>query len=249
MMLKPERQSLILDELRTHNKVRCTELCELLNVSEDTVRRDLNELEEMGQLKKVHGGAVTLSFIPSFKKREVQEIQTKHLIAKKALPLIKEGQVLIIDGGTSNLQLVNLLPEDIHLTIFTNSIPVASKLCEFRNIDGVLLGGNILSKGYSIVGYHALEFLEGIHADMCFLGITSVDPVFGLSEANRKETVIKKAIVKASHQVVSMVISKKLNTRQPFNVCDIDCLDVMVTELQSNDPILEPFRSKGITIY
>lgn len=248
-MLKPERQSLILDELRTHNKVRSSDLCEMLQVSEDTVRRDLNELEEMGQLKKVHGGAITLSFIPSFKKREVQEIQTKHDIAKKALQLIEEGQVLIIDGGTSNLQLVNLLPQDIHLTIFTNSIPVASKLCEFRNIDGVLLGGNILSKGYSIVGYHALEFLEGVHADMCFLGITSIDPVFGLSEANRKETTIKKAIIKASNQVVSMVISQKLNTRQPFKVCDTDCLDIMITDLEPGDPVLQPFRMKGLALY
>ena len=77
-----------------------------------------------------------MSFIPSFKKREVQEIKTKHTIAKKALELIEDGQVLIIDGGTTNMQLVNLLPVEKKLTVFTNSIPVASKLCEYPNIDG-----------------------------------------------------------------------------------------------------------------
>jgi len=248
-MLKVERQSFILDELRAHNRVKSSDLSELLQVSEDTIRRDLNELEDMGQLKKVHGGAMTLSFIPSFKKREVLEIQTKHIIAKKALHLIEDGQVLIIDGGTSNLQLVNLLPIDKHITIFTNSIPVASKLCEYPNVDGVLLGGNILRKGHSIVGYHALEFLQEIHADMFFLGITSVDPQFGLTEANRKETTIKKAMINASKTVVSLVISSKLNTRQSFKVGDIDRLNIMVTDLDPNDQLLLPFKEKGIKIY
>jgi DeoR family transcriptional regulator, fructose operon transcriptional repressor len=248
-MLKAERQNIIIDELRAFNRIKSADLCELLNVSEDTIRRDLNELEEKGQLKKVHGGAISLSFIPSFKKREVIEIQTKHEIAKKALTLIQEDMVLIIDGGTSNLQLVNLLPQDKKLTIFTNSIPVASKLCEYPNIDGVLLGGNILRKGYTTIGYQAIESLLEIHADMCFLGITSVDPVAGLTEANRQETTIKKAIIKASNKVVSMVISTKLNTRQPFKVCDINFMNIMVTDLEPDSPLLIPYKEKGVEIY
>ena len=248
-MLKIERQSIILDELRAHNRVRSSKLCELLDVSEDTVRRDLNELEDKGQLKKVHGGASTLSFIPSFKKREVIEIQLKHVVAKKALSLIEDDQVLIIDGGTSNLQLVNLLPIDKKLTIFTNSIPVASKLCEYPNIDGVLLGGNILRKGHTTIGYQAVESLQGIHADMCFLGITSVDFKVGLSEANRQETTIKKAIINASNKVVSMVISEKINTIQPFKVCDLEFMDIMITELDPGDAKLKPYLDKGIEIY
>ena len=247
-MLKVERQSVILDELRYHNKVVSSKLCEILNVSEDTIRRDLSELEQKGQLKKVHGGAITLSFIPSFKKREVQEIQTKHIIAKKALDLIKDNQVLIIDGGTSNLQLVNLIPHDVRLTIFTNSIPVASKLCEYPNIDGVLLGGNILRKGYTIIGHQAIESLKEVNADMCFLGITSVDTVAGMTEANRSETTIKKAMINSSAKVVSMVISNKINTRQPFKVCDITCMDVMVTDLDPDDELLLPYRQRGVKV-
>lgn len=247
-MLKVERQSIILDELRAHNKVVSSKLCEILLVSEDTIRRDLNDLEEKGQLKKVHGGAMALAYIPSFVKREVQEIQTKHIIAKKALSLIEDDQVLIIDGGTSNLQLVNLLPIDKKLTIFTNSLPVASKLCEYDNIDGVLLGGNILGKGHTTIGHIAVEFLQDIHADLCFLGITSVDPVFGLTEDNRQETTIKKAILKASNTVVSMVISNKLNSRQSYKVCDINSLDIMVTELDPDNDILLPYKAKGIRV-
>ncbi len=247
-MLKQERQNVILDELRSHNSVKSMKLSEILKVSEDTIRRDLIDLEKNGQLKKVHGGAVALSYIPSFKKREVLEKQTKHTIAKKALPLIEDDQVLIIDGGTSNLQLVNILPTDKKLTVFTNSIPVASKLCEYSNIDSVLLGGSILRKGHTAVGLQSLEFLREIHADLCFLGITSVDPEFGLTEANHEETIIKKAMLKASKTVVSMVISNKLNTRQSFKVESMDKLDILITELNPTDERLQPYVQKGIEV-
>lgn len=247
-MLKAERQNIILEELRAFNRVKSSRLCDILSVSEDTVRRDLNELENKGQLKKVHGGAISLSYIPSFKKREVIEIQTKHEIAKKAASLIEEDMVIIIDGGTSNLQLVQLLPTDKKLTVFTNSIPVASKLCEYPNIDGVLLGGNILRKGYTTVGYRAIEPLLEIHADMCFLGITSIDINAGLTEANRQETTIKKAIIKASNKVATLAISNKINTKQPFRVCDLDHLDILITELDPKDPRVIPFKEKGIQI-
>jgi len=246
-MLKVERQSIILEELRAFNKVESSRLCDLLSVSEDTIRRDLNDLEKKGQLKKVHGGAISLSYIPSFKKREVIEIQTKHEIAKKALSLIEDDMVLIIDGGTSNLQLVNLLPQDKKLTIFTNSIPVASKLCEYSNIDGVMLGGNILSKGYTTIGPQAIEPLQEIHADMCFLGITSID-LDGLTEANRQETNIKKNIIKASNKVATLTISDKIYTKQPYKVCDLSFLDILITELNPEDPKLAPFKQKGIRI-
>ena len=247
-MLKVERHSVILEEIRAHNSVKSSKLCEVLHVSEDTIRRDLIDLEGNGLIKKVHGGAMALSYIPSFIKREVQEIKIKHIIAKKAISLIEDGQVLIIDGGTSNLQLVNLLPIDKKITVFTNSIPVASKLCEYPNIDGAMLGGNILRKGHTTIGDQAVESLKGIHADMCFLGATSVDPVFGLTEDNRQETTIKQAMLNASTTVGSMVISNKLNTRQSFKVCDISCLNIMVTELDANDELLQPFIKKGITV-
>ncbi|WKN45092.1 DeoR/GlpR family DNA-binding transcription regulator [Tunicatimonas pelagia] len=247
-MLKIERQNAILQEVRAFQQVKSSALSNMFEVSEDTIRRDLYELEEYGHLKRVHGGAVVPSYIPSFKKREVQEIETKHLIAKKALPLIEEGQVLIIDGGTSNLQLVNLLPTDISLTVFTNSIPAASKLCEFANIDSVLMGGNILRKGYTTVGHQALDSLADIHADICFVGITSIDDQIGLTEANQPEAIVKRAIINASDKVVTLAISSKIGTKQAFKVGPIDCLDVLITELSPTHSLLEPYQQQGYTV-
>ncbi|MCG8308350.1 MAG: DeoR/GlpR family DNA-binding transcription regulator [Cytophagales bacterium] len=247
-MIKAERQKYILDELNLYEKVKSSRLCDILRVSEDTIRRDLIELENSGHLKKVHGGAITINFIPSFKKREVLEIQLKNEIARKALGLIEENQVLIIDGGTSNLQLVNMLPKNTKLTIFTNSIPVASKLCENGDIDGVLLGGSILSKGHSTIGYHSIQALHEIHADLCIMGITSIDSQYGLTEAHREETMIKKEMIKSSNKVASLVISQKLMTRQPYSVCNIDSLDYLITELDPDHQSLRPFKEKGVKI-
>jgi DeoR/GlpR family transcriptional regulator of sugar metabolism len=121
-------------------------------------------------------------------------------------------------------------------------------LCENGNIDGVLLGGNILSKGQITIGYQPLQTLQDIHADLCFLGITSLDPKYGLTEDNREETQIKKEIIKSSNIVASMVISQKLMTRQAYSVSDIDCLDYLITELKPEDELLRPFKEKGMGV-
>lgn len=247
-MLKAERHRIILGEAEKHHRVKSLKLCELFDVSKDTIRRDLQELDKKGKLKKVHGGAMRHSFMPGFLKDDVQEIQSKQIASKKAISLIEDGQVIIIDGGTSNLQLTAMLPHDKMITIFTNSIPVAYKLCEYPNIEGILLGGNILTEGRTTSGYPAVESLQEIHADMCFLGIAGVDPDFGLTEANRQETTIKKAMLKASNTVVSLTISNNLNSRQPYKVCDISYLDIIVTELDPSDNLLAPFDLKGIRI-
>lgn len=248
-MLKAERHQMILEDLRVYEKVYTNQLCEKFDVSEDTVRRDLNELAQGGFLKKVHGGAIAFNLIPSFKKREIQEIEKKHLIAKKAVNFLKEGQVLIIDGGTSNMQLVNILPTDIRLTVFTNSFPVASKVCEFENIEGFFFGGNILKRGLTTVGYQSLEMLKEIHADLCFLGITCVHPEKGLTEAVYEETLFKKAIMKASNTVISLVTCAKLGIYQSYKVGDVDYLDIMITELDPDNEILQPYINKGIKVY
>ncbi|MFC2125425.1 DeoR/GlpR family DNA-binding transcription regulator [Bacteroidota bacterium] len=247
-MLKVERQSFILEELRLHERVESSCLCNELKVSDDTIRRDLADLERKGHLKKVHGGAVSLTYIPNFTRREVDEIQLKRIVAKKALGLIRENSIIIIDAGTTNLQLVNILPLNVHLTVITNSIPAASKLCDYENIDSIFLGGEILKNGQATVGKTIIESLINIHADLCFLGMASIDLNAGITEANKQETGIKHAFIEASNKVVTLLISKKLGTVQSYKVCDINCLTTMVTELCPSDERLVPYAAEGVEI-
>jgi len=247
-MLKVERQSFILEKLRFHEKVESSSLCNNLKVSDDTIRRDLEDLEQKGHLRRVHGGAISLTYIPNFTKREVDDIQLKRTIAKKALGLIRENSAIIIDAGTTNLQLVNLLPINIHLKVYTNSIPAASKLCEYENIDSVFLGGKISKKGYATVGESIAGTIMNTPVDLCFLGVAGVDSFAGLTEANKLEAMVKKAFIQSSKKVVSLVISKKLAVAQSYKIGDVNNLDAMITELGWEDERLKPYREIGIEV-
>jgi DeoR family fructose operon transcriptional repressor len=247
-MLKVERQSFILEELRLHERIESSCLCNELKVSDDTIRRDLTDLERKGHLRKVHGGAISLTYIPNFTKREVDDIKLKRIVAKKALSLIRENSTIIIDAGTTNLQFVNILPLNLHLTVYTNSIPAAAKLCEYENIDSIFLGGEILKRGHATVGSSVLNIINKIHADICFLGVAGVDLQMGITEENKQETVIKQAYIQASEKVVTLMTSKKLGAVHSYKVCEIQNLHTMVTELNPSHDKLVAFVKEGVEV-
>ena len=144
-MLKEERHRYIVDLLFKDKKVLTADLSEDLAVSEDTIRRDLKELADSGQIRKVHGGALVYTSNPfSYQDREVYAQESKQLIASKALPLFKDDLVVMMDGGTTNLELVRLLPRDLRATFFTNSLPVAVQLSNHPNVEVIFAGGKLL---------------------------------------------------------------------------------------------------------
>src|SRR5690606_7773191 len=130
-MLKAERQSVIIRELQKNNKIRTKELASHLQLSEDTVRRDLNELHQKQQLIKVYGGAV--SYHPDgddYLLNAVSLESQKEIIGNKAIKLLQDNQVIIMSGGTTNLVLAKLLPSHLKLTVYTYSLPIALQLCQ-----------------------------------------------------------------------------------------------------------------------
>ena len=249
-MLKEERQNFILEQIRTYNKVKSNVLSEKLNVSEDTIRRDLKELAEKGHIKKVHGGAMASSYLP-LKLKNDQELQDDEEVLKivnKATQLLENHQVIIMDGGNINLKLVDNLSLNLHATIFTNSLLIALKLCDFMHIEVVFLGGAILKKEQSSTGMDVINFLSDIHADICFLNTHSIHPEIGLTDTNREEAVTKKAIIKSSNKVVSLAKSDKIGTIQPFKIEKITQVHTLISELDANDKLLIPFQNKGLQI-
>ncbi|MCB0550883.1 MAG: DeoR/GlpR transcriptional regulator [Phaeodactylibacter sp.] len=248
-MFKEERHQLILDEVTRYNKVRSTDLCRMLNVSEDTVRRDLKELADKGIVRKVHGGAVANSLIPrEYREQNIDHIGQKRGIAEKALSLIEDGQLIIIDGGTTNLELVRQFPEELKATVFTNSVPVAHELCTHPGIDLFMFGGKVLKSVQVTIGMDVLHFLSDLYADICFIGTRSLHPALGITTTRREEAQIKRKLAEVSAQVVSLVTSDKLGTIQPFRVIDLEQVHTIVTGLLPNDPMLTPFREKGVRV-
>lgn len=248
-VLKEERQDYILERLRINRRVLTSELSLFLAVSEDTIRRDLKELSDSGKIKKVHGGAVSQGGHPySFREREVFALERKICLAEKALSIFEDGQIVVMDGGTTNLELVKRIPKSLTLTIFTNSLPVAVYLTNHPKVEVIFLGGRLLKNEKVTSGIEGLQTLQNLHADICILGTRSIDAEFGVSENNWEETNVKRAMVAEAKRVVTLVISEKLDSKNPYRVAPIERIQTMVVDLDQDDPALDKYKHKGIQI-
>ncbi|MAU25927.1 MAG: DeoR family transcriptional regulator [Muricauda sp.] len=248
-MLKEERQRTILNEVELHNRVLLTDIAEKLDVSIDTVRRDVKELDADNKLRKVHGGAVSLGFANySPARNNVYALEQKMAIAEKAVKLLKDNSVILIDGGTTCLELARILPPKLNLTCFTLSLPVAMELLNKPNVETIFIGG-VLSKDSQIaIGANAVHNLSQIKADYSFIGTGYVDAQFGLTEFDWDIVQTKKAVIQASKKTVLLCISEKLNSQHRFKTCELNDIDMMVTELDPDHPLLDNFRNQEIRL-
>ena len=218
-------------------------------VSEDTIRRDLKELADHGHLKKIHGGAIANIYAPlNLENSDFHQEKKMLAVAEKAQYLFVNHQVIIMNGGTINLKLLQFIPENLSLTIVTNSLMVALKLCNFHKIDTVFLGGTILKKEQVSIGMDVKTSLTDIHADVCLLDTCSIHPDSGLSDINREEASTKKAMMQAAERVVSLVTSERIGTVKPFKINKINQIHTLISELNPKDLSLMPFIKKGLQV-
>ncbi len=248
-MLKEERQQLILNEVALHNRVLLTDIAESLDVSIDTVRRDVKELDAENKLKKVHGGAISLGFT-SYGARNgtIYALEEKTIIAEKAIKLLRQGGVIFIDGGTTCLELARLIPTNLELTCFTLSLPVAFELLAKPNIEVIFIGGKISKDAQISIGSHAIHQLSEIKVDYSFIGTGYVDSLYGLTEFDWDIVQLKKAVIKASKKTVLLCISEKLNSQHRYKTCDINAINTMITELEPDNNLLNLFRNHDIRL-
>ncbi len=246
-MLKRERQLKIIDKVRDNRKVSSVFLAEELNVSEDTIRRDLNELAGKGLITKVHGGAViSIQKLYQYNEDIIFNREKKTEVALKAVPLIQDGMVIIISGGTTNLVLAKLFPKDIKATIYTYSFPIAMQLTEHPLIEIIFIGGQIQKNSMVTTGVDVILFLSKIKANICFMGVSGLSVEHGITDEGYEVSLIKKAMISASEKIVYLVTSDKLNIRHSFNVCNLKDIDVAVTDLSPTDPALNKYIEAGV---
>lgn len=248
-MLKEERHQFIINEVDIHNRILLTDIAHMLNVSVDTIRRDIKELHAANLLKKVHGGAISLGFSnhgPTAEK--VYSLEKKSLIAEKALGLIQEGQVLLLGGGTTILELARRLPQKIKLTCFTPSLPIAGQLLGKSNIEVIFIGGRLSQGSQIAIGGSAINTLSEIKVDICFLGTSAIHPTEGLMEFDWEIVQMKKAMIQCSRKVVAPCISEKIGSLQRYRICGVEDIDVLVTELDPWDFKLDAFKNMNLQL-
>ena len=248
-MLKRERQAYILHQVNLHNKVLSNSLSSEMEVSEDTIRRDLHQLSETGKLIKVHGGALS----PSFNKLalpldNVYALNAKRIIANKAAALIKDGMFVLTSGGTTIIELAKALPPDLAATFVSGSIPAIVEYMNHPTIEVIVLGDKVSKVSKITVGADAISRIKNINADICFLGINAINMEQGITDNDWDVVQLKQQMISSSKKIVCLTISEKINTVQPIHVCAVNKIHIIITELQRNDPLLQPYIDAGIMV-
>lgn len=247
-MLKKERQAHILHQLNIHNRVSSSRLSETMRVSEDTIRRDLQELAESGKAIKVHGGALSLSFSEfNLNNNYVYGRDEKQLIALKAISLIKDNMVVLTSGGTTIIELARSLPRQLKATFISGSIPAILEYSNHPNIDVIVIGDKVSKNSKITIGADAIAKIKSLRVDICFLGINAIDVKHGISDDDWDVAQLKKVMIESAQKVVALAISEKIDTFQPISICPLQSIDYLITELDPDDKRFDPYKKGGIT--
>lgn len=252
-MLAEDRYAKILKILSDHNSVKSSYLIELLNVSTETVRRDLEHLEKEGLIKRVHGGAVlneiNKNLSPSFRTRKGLNNEEKDDVAKNALQFIKDGNSIALDNGTTTLHLAKLIKGNFkNLTVITNSLLIANILYDDENINVIILGGIIDRKNHSMMGPLTEKNIDLFHIDKAFISVTGISLVNGASDFDFNNISIQKKIFLRSNERYLLADSSKFNTSSLLNVCDLSEADYIITDSNLPDSTFKEFSDEGYHI-
>lgn len=254
-MFIEERYETILQLVNQQGSVKNQNLAEKLKVSLETIRRDLDHLEQEGLLVKVHGGAISKHKMKNkypnltYKDRETFSQEEKAQVAKLACEYVKDNDIIMLNSGTTNFLLAkNLLHRFRKLTVITNSQDIASMLMEDDGITVILAGGiyNRQEKGF--LGGLTAEFLNHFKADKLFLSVSGVDYVFGLSDYNDNEVLVQQKMIANSAQIIVLADSKKLESISLLHVCNISEVDMIITDDKVPNETLKKYKSLKINI-
>jgi DeoR/GlpR family transcriptional regulator of sugar metabolism len=248
-MLTEERRQVILERLRSDGKVVAAELSASLAVSPDTVRRDLRELADAGLLRRVHGGGLpsATSALPYSARRD-QAPGAKAAIARAAGRLLRSGQVILLDSGTTTLEVARHLPPELDATVITNSPPIAVALAEHPRVEVVMVGGMLEKDAHALVGAATVEALRSVHADVLVLGLCSLHPEFGITVMDLEESYVKQTMIANAAEVVAVSAADKLGSAAPFAVAPLDELTYLITEQSVSAEQASQYRALGVEV-
>ena len=233
--LPQERHSEILRRLRQDGRVIATDLARDFDTSEDTVRRDLRDLAAAGSCRRVYGGALPLSPASgTLAQRERQNRFGKQALGRAAATLVRSGQMIFIDAGSTNLCVAEALPDDMTLTVATNAPSVALALESKPAVSIVLIGGRLERPTGGTLGSRAVRDAQGLRPDLYFVGTCAVDPLAGITVFDSEEAELKRTLVAASRAVAAVATDEKLGTLAPFLVIHWADLDHLVVESETS---------------
>jgi len=229
-MLPTQRRQAIVAELRASAAVSAEALARQFGVSVETIRRDLRALRDRGLLERVYGGATSRSSEGSFAARSTRHVEAKRAIARLAASLAGPEDTIVIDIGTTALEVARALPADFRGRVLTNSVPAAMELSARDDVELLLCGGQVRPGDAACSGAHAEAFFGEFYADKAFLGSGGLHPVAGLTDYYPAEVVIRRTIIDHSARSYVLADAAKLGAIAVHRVCPLDRIDAVVTD-------------------
>jgi DeoR/GlpR family transcriptional regulator of sugar metabolism len=238
-----------MEVLRRTGQVIAKDLSQELGLSEDTIRRDLRELASGGLLQRVHGGALPASpAVGDFEARLEVATDEKRNIGQAAANMIQGGQVVILDGGTTAVQIARQLRPDLRATVVTHSPTIAVELVPHRHVEVMLIGGKLFKHSIVAVGAAAIEAIARVHADIYFMGVAGIHPVVGLSTGDFEEAHVKRALSASDAETIVLASSEKLNAASPYVIGPLSEAQGMIVASNTKAKVLAPFTRAGIKV-
>lgn len=252
-MLAPERHRLILLELESKGQVTVVELKSLLQVSLDTVRRDLERLEQEDKLQRVHGGAVSkreeIATNQAFFKRKVTHNERKQELAMYAVELVKEYQAISLNAGTTNIEVAKRLAARFDkLTIITNSLRIADILAQKKGFTVIIPGGYLNHEEFSLYGRAIEEEIMNFNTDLALISINAISLEKGLTDFRQGETEVINAMLKGAKRKIVVADSSKFETVSYLNICGLDQIDAIVTDSNMDSGLLDLYKKHHVSI-
>ncbi len=251
-MLPEHRRRQLLEYVKRHGAANVVELSESLYVSEATVRRDLLELERRGQIERTHGGAVPvhagMTFEPHYIDKAKLQAKAKRAIALEAARMVKDGDVVILDSGSTTHALAMALREKMNLTIVTTDVKVAYDLSSHTSMDVIVVGGRVRPQLYAIIGHFAEHNLADVHANLAFVGADAISIEAGVTNATLEEVPVKRRVIRAADRAVLIADHTKFDRVSLARVAPLNEFHHCITDSGVDAQQLERFRAAELDI-
>ena len=247
--MKTNRIKKIEEYILSNESVSLDSLCDVFKISKNTIRRDINEIEKKGSIKKVYGGvtSVVKNLIP-FEERNIKNNYKKIAIAKAACEFVKDGDVIFIDSGTTTLNMIDFLKNRNDVTILTNNLNVIVNALPFPNLNVICTGGSLIRKTNSFEVINTLSIFKDYNISKTFMAATGISISNGATNSSPLEYKLKKVIVEKSNELYLLVDSSKFDVSALMTYCELSEINHLVTDKKPPEEYIEFFEKNKIDV-
>lgn len=249
--MKLQRIREIQEHLKKHGAVSLDDLCQRFAVSKNTIRRDINELEARQIIRKVYGGVVLNdeeTTIPSIAQREITMHAEKVRIAKKAAEFVNDGDIVVIDSGSTVVHTIEHLTGKQYLTLITNSVPALNATLAYDQFHVIATGGDLYHPTDSFIGLDAIAMLKKLNANTLFLAATGISLTKGVTNSSTIESEIKKAMIQVSEQIILLVDHTKFDVVSLMTFAELNDIDILVTDMLPPQEYCQYFETHNVKL-